>query len=102
MVLLLATMVVLEVASMRHLSVTYDEPRHFLYGQNILQWMQRHVAWVGRIPLPLPYPYVEGLDWVVQRERTGEGYGNIRRSTCWPGIWWGKDAGRLDEPPGPS
>jgi hypothetical protein len=28
-------------------------------------------------PLPMPAPYLEGLDWVRQRERTGEGYGNI-------------------------
>jgi hypothetical protein len=25
----------------------------------------------------VPYPYLEGLDWIVQRERTGEGYGAI-------------------------
>lgn len=31
--------------------------------------------WLARLPLPLPYPYLEGLDWVVARERTGEGLG---------------------------
>jgi hypothetical protein len=35
-VLLLLTMATIEVASLRHLTVTYDEPGHFLYGQNIL------------------------------------------------------------------
>src|SRR5262245_32991183 len=34
--LLLSTVATIEVASLRHLTVTYDEPRHFLYGQNIL------------------------------------------------------------------
>src|ERR1700741_2034990 len=34
--LLLSTMATIEAASLRHLTVTYDEPRHFLYGQNIL------------------------------------------------------------------
>jgi hypothetical protein len=33
-------------------------------------------VWPGA-SLPFPYPYVEGLDWVLARERTGEGYGNI-------------------------
>lgn len=28
-------------------------------------------------PVPLPYPYLEGLDYVLYRERTGQGYGNI-------------------------
>jgi 4-amino-4-deoxy-L-arabinose transferase-like glycosyltransferase len=32
-------------------------------------------SWLARLPLPLPYPYLEGLDWVVARERTGEGFG---------------------------
>ena len=30
-------------------------------------------AWLARLPLPVPYPYLEGLDWVLARGRTGEG-----------------------------
>src|SRR5688572_5512567 len=41
------------------------------------QSFQRRHPQLSQIPVPLPYPYVEGLDWVIQRERTGEGYGNI-------------------------
>lgn len=33
-------------------------------------------VWPGA-SLPVPYPYLEGLDWVLARERTGEGYGNL-------------------------
>ena len=29
---------------------------------------------LGRVPLPLPYPYVKGLDWVLFKERDGVGY----------------------------
>jgi len=29
------------------------------------------------VTVPVPHPYLEGLDWVVQRERTGVGYGLI-------------------------
>jgi hypothetical protein len=29
---------------------------------------------LGSVPLPLPYPYVEGLDWVLAKERDGVGY----------------------------
>jgi 4-amino-4-deoxy-L-arabinose transferase-like glycosyltransferase len=41
------------------------------------QSFQRRHPQLSRVPLPVPYPYLEGLDWVIQRERTGEGYGNI-------------------------
>ena len=39
--------------------------------------LQRTVAPVGWLPVPTPYPYLEGFDWIVQRERSGEGYGNV-------------------------
>jgi hypothetical protein len=29
------------------------------------------------VRVPVPYPWLEGLDWVHHRERTGEGYGRI-------------------------
>jgi hypothetical protein len=35
------------------------------------------ITWFGRLPVPLPYPYLEGLDLVVNNERTGASYGNI-------------------------
>ncbi|HSL84606.1 MAG TPA: hypothetical protein VLF66_17670, partial [Thermoanaerobaculia bacterium] len=50
-------------------------------------------VWPGA-SLPLPYPYVEGLDWVLARERTGEGYGNVyllgevRQGEGFPGYYF--------------
>lgn len=32
---------------------------------------------VGDLPVPLPYPYLQGLDDVRSRERTGRGFGNV-------------------------
>jgi hypothetical protein len=29
------------------------------------------------LPMPVPYPYLEGLDWVLQRERIGGEFGNL-------------------------
>jgi hypothetical protein len=45
------------------------------YGlrSDIFQSLQQKFSFI----VPLPYPYLEGLDWVVQRERTGIGYGLI-------------------------
>lgn len=39
--------------------------------------IKAHVLSVGDLPVPLPYPYLQGLDDVRSRERTGRGYGNI-------------------------
>ena len=42
-------------------------------------------------PLPLPYPYVEGLDWVLAKERAGVGYiwllGELRGGTGFAGYF---------------
>ena len=32
---------------------------------------------VDNLPVPVPYPYLQGLDWVKYRDDTGKGYGNI-------------------------
>ena len=32
---------------------------------------------IGKFPIPLPYPYLEGLDLVLHNEQTGTSYGNI-------------------------
>jgi hypothetical protein len=37
---------------------------------------QSSLAGFASVPLPVPYPYLEGLDWVLHRERTGLGRGN--------------------------
>ncbi len=43
--------------------------------------------------LPLPYPYLEGLDWVLARERSGQGFGNtyllgeVREGRGFPGYF---------------
>lgn len=53
-------------------------------------------AWPASWPelrVPAPYPYVEGLDWVLARERTGQGYGDVyllgetRRGEGFPGYF---------------
>jgi 4-amino-4-deoxy-L-arabinose transferase-like glycosyltransferase len=49
----------------------------YTFRSELFQDLQRDAGVLGRVPIPLPYPYLEGLDWIVQRERTGEGYGPI-------------------------
>lgn len=49
----------------------------YAFRSDLFRQVQSAAGPLARVPLPLPYPYLEGLDWVVQRERTGEGYGPI-------------------------
>jgi hypothetical protein len=49
---------------------------------------------LNRIPIPLPYPYYEGLDRTITNERTGSTYGNIyllgqiREGGSFPGYFF--------------
>jgi 4-amino-4-deoxy-L-arabinose transferase-like glycosyltransferase len=40
---------------------------------------EAQVRWpaLGALPVPVPYAWLEGLDWVHHRERTGEGWGPV-------------------------
>ena len=39
--------------------------------------IQSAVGVAGELPLPIPYPYLEGLDLVMEHERTGSSFGRI-------------------------
>lgn len=42
-----------------------------------LRAVQARSPGLARVPLPVPYAWLEGLDWVHHRERTGEGWGSV-------------------------
>jgi len=56
---------------------TFTSLTEYRFRSDLYRSVQSRLAWVGALPVPVPYPYLEGLDWVVHRERTGEGYGNL-------------------------
>jgi hypothetical protein len=47
------------------------------FRSNILNSLQGLSGLLRRIPIPLPYPYLEGLDLVLMHERIGGSYGAI-------------------------
>jgi ABC-type multidrug transport system fused ATPase/permease subunit len=55
---------------------------------------QSSAAILGQLPLPVPYPYLQGLDLVVEHERTGSSYGRIyllgelRQGEGFPGYYF--------------
>ncbi len=67
--------------------------KDYLFESETFNSVQRALAPAGFIRLPLPYPYVEGLDLVLFRERTGFGFGDIYlleqvRSEGFPGYYF--------------
>jgi len=49
----------------------------YAFRSSIFRGIQADYPALQGVPVPTPYPYLEGLDWVIQRERTGNGYGRI-------------------------
>jgi len=52
---------------------TFQPFSEYRLRSDLFQAWQQQVSSI----IPTPYPYLEGLDWVIQRERTGIGYGFI-------------------------
>jgi 4-amino-4-deoxy-L-arabinose transferase-like glycosyltransferase len=63
------------------------------FKSGFFQSVQKISPVISKIPVPVPYPYLEGLDFVMFRERTGDGYGNIyllgelRKGAGFPGYY---------------
>jgi len=66
----------------------------YQFKSDLFQSLQQAFPALKKTPIPLPYPYLEGLDYVMFRERTGDGYGNIyllgqlRKGTGFEGYYF--------------
>lgn len=49
----------------------------YKFRSDTFNQIKSRILSIGDLPVPLPYPYLQGLDDVRQRERSGRGYGNI-------------------------
>ncbi len=56
---------------------TFTPMREYDFKSNLFQNIQDWLAPVESLPVPVPYPFIEGLDWVRARERSGEGVARI-------------------------
>ncbi len=55
---------------------TFTRFSNYQFQSDIFRSIQQ-MPLIGKLPVPLPYPYLEGLDMVIRNERTGASYGNI-------------------------
>lgn len=56
---------------------TFTPLEDYIFRSELFQGIQKKFASVGFLPIPTPYPFLDGLDWVQARERTGAGYGRL-------------------------
>ena len=49
----------------------------YQFRSGLFQSLQAALPILHTVPVPAPYPYLEGFDWILQREATGQGYGNL-------------------------
>lgn len=55
---------------------TFTPLGQYRFRSDLFRNLQAAMPAVSSLPVPLPYPYLEGLDWVRQRDQSGEGYGS--------------------------
>jgi len=56
---------------------TFTPLKDYPFKSSMFQTIQKELAFLPGLRVPVPYPYLEGLDFVRFRERTGEGYAKI-------------------------
>jgi 4-amino-4-deoxy-L-arabinose transferase-like glycosyltransferase len=52
---------------------TFTPLRDYSLRSDLFKSIQSKISFV----VPVPYPYLEGLDWIIQREGSNEGFGHI-------------------------
>ena len=63
------------------------------FKSQIFQTLQEKSGSLARIPMPLPAPFIEGLDWVKHNDESGQGFGlfyllgKTNRSDGFPGYF---------------
>ena len=54
-------------------SRTFTHIRDYQFRSDLFKSFQSKVTFI----VPVPYPYLEGLDWIIQREQTNTGFGRV-------------------------
>jgi 4-amino-4-deoxy-L-arabinose transferase-like glycosyltransferase len=65
----------------------------YRFRSDIFLALQSRLATLGSLPVPVPYPYLQGLDWMRLTERTADRFGNVyllgqlRKPDGFPGYY---------------
>ena len=47
------------------------------FKSDLFQSLQKHLPWFAGLPIPTPYSFLQGLDWVVYNDASGSSHGRI-------------------------
>ena len=73
---------------------TFTPLQSYKFSSDLFRTIQGNFTGLGNLPIPIPYPYLEGLDLVRFRESTGAGFGRmylfgeLRESGGFPGYYF--------------
>lgn len=56
---------------------TFTPLKDYRFRSELFRNFQSRLSLIGMVPVPVPYPYLEGLDWMRETEQTADRYGNI-------------------------
>lgn len=71
---ILISVVVLNAAYLGHRSfVPFGD---YVFRSEVFSSLQTRFPFINDISVPLPYPHLQGFDWILAYEQTGEGHGN--------------------------
>jgi hypothetical protein len=56
---------------------TFTPLGEYAFRSQQFQGMQARLPWLSWLPVPVPYPYLEGLDWTLFNERSGTNFSRV-------------------------
>ena len=95
----LMLLVVVTVMSILVLNVVYQFQSTFVpfgdytFRETIFADLQKKYSFLNAIPVPIPYAHLQGFDWILAFEQTGEGHGrhyllgHLREGEGFPGYY---------------
>jgi hypothetical protein len=56
---------------------TFTPLKDYSFRSDTFRSLQADLPFLGSLPVPVPYPYLQGLDWMRHTDLTADRYGNI-------------------------
>ncbi len=75
LIFIIASIVILNIGFL--FNRTFTPLEEYEFRSRPYKNMQAKLDFMKRVPVPIPYPILYGLDWHTFREQTGEAYGNF-------------------------
>lgn len=74
-------------------NLTFTLFGNYIFRSHIFSSLQNNYPFLNAIPIPIPYPHLQGFDWILAFEQTGQGHGrhyllgHLRVGEGFPGYY---------------